>query len=351
MMELRIRGVGIVCAGLALAVGVAGCVTEQAPAPVVYGVPRSAPPPEPAPPRAVETDIVNPVPPRAVVQTAPLPPPVEVSSAQKADDRSSDADPSKPREQRVAGAVIVAKGDTLYSISKRYFVALRDLIDANNLKPPYVLSVGQRIIIPGIDTHTVAKGDTAYSISRLYDVDVTSLLKTNHIGAPYTLLVGQRLALPPKVYGGNEEGEPGAQADPKVKAVIGTPPARTGKGFAWPVRGKIVSRFGTKPDGLHNDGINIAVDKGAPVRAADNGVVVYAGSALKGYGKLILVRHAGGWITAYAHNDQILVDRGQVVRSGQIIARAGTTGSVSTPQLHFEIRKGANAVDPQQFLT
>jgi murein DD-endopeptidase MepM/ murein hydrolase activator NlpD len=349
MMELRIRGVWTVCAGLVLAVGVAGCAT-QAPAPVVRAVPPPAP--ESTSPPAPKTDIVNPVPPRTPIQTTPLPPPSGASSSQKNDDRSSDVDPSKPRPDRVAGAVIVVKGDTLYSISTRYRVALRDLIDANDLKPPYVLSVGQRVVIPGIDTHTVAKGETAYGISREYDVDLTSLLKTNHIGRPYTLLVGQRLALPPKVYGGaDQDTESVAQADPKVKAVIGTPPARSGKGFAWPVRGKIVSRFGAKPDGLHNDGINIAVDKGAPVRAADNGVVVYAGSGLKGYGKLILIRHAGGWITAYAHNDQILVDRGDMVRSGQIIARAGTTGSVSTPQVHFEIRKGANAVDPQQFLT
>jgi murein DD-endopeptidase MepM/ murein hydrolase activator NlpD len=142
-----------------------------------------------------------------------------------------------------------------------------------------------------------------------------------------------------------------AVTNPLIKAVIGTPPPRSGKGFAWPVRGKIVSRFGTKPDGRHNDGINIAVSKGAPVRAADNGVVVYAGSELKGYGKLVLIRHSGGWVTAYAHNDQLLVDRGQKVKAGQVIARAGSTGSVSDPQLHFEIRRGADAVDPQRFLT
>jgi len=250
----------------------------------------------------------------------------------------------------VAGEAVVAAGDTLYSLSKRYDVALRDMIDANNLKPPYILSIGQKLKIPGEDTHTVAKGETAYSISRLYEVDLTSLLKTSDIGPPYTLNVGQQLRLPPKVYGSELTPQPVVYQNPRVNAVIGAPPPRSGKGFAWPVRGTIVSRFGTKPDGLHNDGINIKVEKGAPVRAADNGVVVYAGSQLKGYGKLILIRHADGWITAYAHNDQLLVDKGDKVSSGQVIARAGSTGSVSEPQLHFEIRRGAAAVDPQRFL-
>jgi len=345
MTTLRIGGVRIVCAGFALAVALSGCFGSQPPAPVVYSTtPPPAPPVTPKP--KPKTDIVNPVPPRPGVQTQPLPPPTRSGA-----DQSTQPTSSSNRTLRVAGAVIVEKGDTLYSISKRYRVSLRDLIDANDLKPPYILSIGQRIVIPGIDTHTVRKGETAYGVSRLYDVDLTSLLKTNHIGPPYTLLVGQKLALPPKVYGGDEDAKPVAQTDPKVKKAIGTPPPRTGKGFAWPVRGRVVSRFGAKSDGLHNDGINIRVDKGAPVRAADNGVVVYAGSGLKGYGKLVLIRHAGGWITAYAHNDQLLVDRGQSVTSGQIIARAGSTGSVSTPQLHFEIRKGANAVDPQRFLT
>ena len=353
MTQLRIRGVWIVCSGILLAVSVSGCTDLSAPAPVVYREPGTKPPSpypngsQPAKPK-VETDIVNPVPPRVAVETRPLSPPNAVGGSQVV--QAPQASQPAPRVQRVAGEVVIVKGDTLYSLSKRYDVALRDLIDANDLKPPYVLSIGQKISIPGTRTHTVAKGETAYSISRLYNVDLTSLLKTNKIGEPFTLFVGQKLELPPKVYGEGEKVQSAAVTDPKVKAVIGTPPARSGKGFAWPVRGKIVSRFGAKADGRHNDGINIAVEKGSPVRAADNGVVVYAGSELKGYGKLVLIRHAGGWITAYAHNDQLLVVRGQKVTAGQVIARVGSTGSVSDPQLHFEIRRGADAVDPQQFL-
>ncbi len=341
MKQLRIRGVWILCSGLALAVSVSGCAERSAPAPVVYRNQASRPPPKPPAPK---TPIVNPVPPREPVETTPLPPPGKDSSSQSSDQQSSN------QPARVEGRVVVVKGDTLYSLSKRYDVALRDLIDANDLEPPYILSIGQKLVIPGAETHTVSRGETAYGISRLYDVDLTSLLKTNHIGKPYTLYVGQKLKLPPKVYGPGDQAKTADVSDPGVKAVIGTPPPRSGKGFAWPVRGKIISSFGTKADGRHNDGINILVSKGAPVRAADNGVVVYAGSELKGYGKLVLIRHAGGWVTAYAHNDQLLVDRGEKVSAGQVIARAGSTGSVSRPQVHFEIRKGANAVNPRKFL-
>ncbi len=114
----------------------------------------------------------------------------------------------------------------------------------------------------------------------------------------------------------------------------------------WPVEGRIVSRFGPKADGLHNDGINIAVPEGSPVRAAQTGVVAYAGNELRGYGNLLLVRHSNGWMTAYAHNGELLVQRGATVTKGQTIALAGRTGSVQTAQVHFEIRRGSQALDP-----
>jgi murein DD-endopeptidase MepM/ murein hydrolase activator NlpD len=120
--------------------------------------------------------------------------------------------------------------------------------------------------------------------------------------------------------------------------------------FSWPVRGHILEGYGTGPDGTHNDGINIAAPRGAPVQATAAGVVVYAGNELRGYGNLILVKHAQGWISAYAHCDLILVRRGQHVRQGQIIARVGATGNVSAPQLHFELRRGDKPVDPLTLL-
>ena len=126
-----------------------------------------------------------------------------------------------------------------------------------------------------------------------------------------------------------------------------TQPAAHGNGkFLWPVNGKIVSPFGAKDGGQHNDGINIAAPLGTPVHAADTGVVVYAGNELRGFGNLLLIRHDNGWVSAYAHCDALLVKRGDTVKRGQVIARVGQSGNVDAPQLHFELRKGAEAVDP-----
>ena len=128
-------------------------------------------------------------------------------------------------------------------------------------------------------------------------------------------------------------------------------PAGSGvPGFRWPVRGRVIAGFGPKPNGLQNDGINLAVPEGTPVKAADDGIVAYAGNELKGYGNLVLVRHSNGFVTAYAHASEIMVKRGDQVRRGQVIAKSGQTGNVSSPQLHFEIRKGSTPVDPTQYL-
>jgi len=116
------------------------------------------------------------------------------------------------------------------------------------------------------------------------------------------------------------------------------------------VRGRVIAGFGPSTNGLQNDGINLAVPEGTAVRAAEEGVVAYAGNELKDYGNLVLVRHANGLVTAYAHASEILVKRGDTVRRGQVIARSGQTGKVTSPQLHFEIRKGSTPVDPTKYL-
>jgi murein DD-endopeptidase MepM/ murein hydrolase activator NlpD len=127
-----------------------------------------------------------------------------------------------------------------------------------------------------------------------------------------------------------------------------TPP-RTGR-FMRPVDGKIISGYGPKEGGLHNDGINIKAAKGTAVRAAENGVVAYTGNEMAGYGNLILIRHADRWMTAYAHMDKILVKKGDVVSAGQTVGTVGATGQVDSPQLHFEVRKGTQAEDPAKYL-
>jgi len=120
--------------------------------------------------------------------------------------------------------------------------------------------------------------------------------------------------------------------------------------FIWPVNGSVVSNFGVVGKGRRNDGINIKAAQGTNVKAADKGVVAYAGNELKGFGNLVLIKHADGYITAYAHNDKLYVKKGQTVLRGEKIATVGSTGSVNTPQLHFEVRAGKKAVNPRTYL-
>ncbi len=271
--------------------------------------------------------------------------------------------------------VTVQRGDTLYSISKRYNVPLRDLIEANNLTPPYTLVIGRQLRLPTAKFHVVCKGDTLYNISKRYNVDVTTLSKLNNLQAPYTLSIGQRLAIPGSVGGSSDSYTPEpvkttqksssfsfwkpapkktTSSSSTVKKTTTAKPASPSKyrknKFAWPLKGTIVSKYGTIGKGRNNDGINIKATLGAAVKAADSGRVAYAGNELKGFGNLILIKHDDGWITAYAHNDRLFVKKGQRVRKGEKIAAAGSTGSVNSPQLHFEIRSGKKALNPLNYL-
>ncbi len=200
-------------------------------------------------------------------------------------------------------------------------------------------------------THSVKRGETVYSISTQHRVEQSALRSANAIGSGNALSVGQCLSIPGRDTGtqvvrAEPRGAQGAAAPtPRVKPQIGLPPPATGQ-FIWPAEGRIISRYGPKEGGLHNDGINIAVPEGTSVMAAQSGVVAYAGNELRGYGNLLLVRHSNGWMTAYAHNGELLVSRGDMVSKGQTIATAGRTGSVQTPQIHFEIRRGSEAIDP-----
>jgi murein DD-endopeptidase MepM/ murein hydrolase activator NlpD len=120
--------------------------------------------------------------------------------------------------------------------------------------------------------------------------------------------------------------------------------------FEWPARGRVISNFGSTTNGERNDGINIAMPEGTPIKAAASGTVSYSGDELKDYGNLLLIKHDGGYVTAYAHADHLLVQRGQTVTKGQVIAYAGRTGDVTTPQLHFEIRHDTTPLNPNSFL-
>jgi murein DD-endopeptidase MepM/ murein hydrolase activator NlpD len=204
--------------------------------------------------------------------------------------------------------------------------------------------------------HTVVRGDTVYGISSRYNVGQAALRSANGIGRNNGLRVGQCLTIPGRsnssttqVASAAPSTAPGAPT-PRAKPPLDLPPPATGQ-FIWPAEGRIVSRYGPKEGGLHNDGINIAVPEGTPVMAAQSGVVAYAGNELRGYGNLLLVRHADGWMTAYAHNGELLVERGATVAKGQTIATAGRTGSVQSAQVHFEIRRGSEALDPLKIMS
>jgi murein DD-endopeptidase MepM/ murein hydrolase activator NlpD len=214
----------------------------------------------------------------------------------------------------------------------------------------------------------------------------------NGLGGDTSLKIGMKLTIPVKlvpakgravgVAAGTAPAAPagvtGAVAAAKLSAVHGTPQIgktasaepvsgarvasteviseETGSAnslapsFRWPLRGRVVNNFGAKVNGASNDGIDLAVPEGTPVRAAEDGVVAYAGNELKGYGNLVLVRHANGFVTAYANASEVMVKRNDQVHKGQVIAKTGQTGSAPAPQLHFEVRKNSSPVDPIQYL-
>ena len=262
-----------------------------------------------------------------------------------------------------ANAVIAGRGDTVYGLSRRHRVPVRAIIEANRLRPPYHLRAGQRVVLPRGRRHIVKRGETFYGIARRYGANPHALARANGLKPPYDIRAGQALVLAGVAARGvgktavKTGGRKSADA-PEIErrpgkpppAAVPRPPAASGKGFIWPVRGRVISGFGAKAKGLRNDGINIGAARGTPVVATENGVVAYAGNELRGFGNLLLIKHAGGWVSAYAHNDTVLVKRGQKVDKGQKIATVGSTGSVKSPQLHFEIRRGRIAKDPRKYL-
>ncbi|MBO6282005.1 MAG: peptidoglycan DD-metalloendopeptidase family protein [Alphaproteobacteria bacterium] len=268
-----------------------------------------------------------------------------------------------------SNTVTVRKGDTLYSISRSYGVPIKDLINANRLSAPYTLYVGQKLRLPIKQYHVVKRGESLYSIARTYNVDITTLSKVNKLQTPYSLSVGQKLLLPASVSStpattaysssaAKNATSKTAQTTSSTKqnytsnaSVPTNAPVkyRSGK-FLWPVKGTVISGYGNLGSGRKNDGINIKAALGTAVLAGDAGTVAYAGNELKGFGNLILIKHADGWITAYAHNDKMFVKKGQKVKRGEKIATVGSTGSVTSPQLHFEVRTGKKAVNPRAYL-
>ena len=264
---------------------------------------------------------------------------------------------NKYKNNTKSTTITIASGETIYSVAKKYNVTLRDLINENNLTPPYILKSGDKINLPSSQYYQVANGDTLYSISRKYGMNVNNLIAVNNLVAPYSVKVGQKLKVNNSTTPSSEspqssvaykkvESQKTVTSDSLPEPTI----AHKNNRFAWPIKGTIITKFGAKPGGLYNDGINIKAKSGDNVKATEDGAVAYVGNELRGYGNLIIIKHSGGWISAYAHLDKTKVKRGAKVKKGQNIATVGSTGNVKSPQLYFGLRKGREAVNPQIYL-
>ena len=305
-------------------------------------------------------------------------------------------------------AVTVAAGDSVETIARRYGVPASVIMQANNIAAPATLHPGQRLVIPrytatrvataaappraaapaptpaaavnaagNAGVHVVAVGDTLSKIAHHYHKPVNEIAKANNIQPTAPLNVGERLIIPGAQAAVVKTSAPTAPAQPKSVVASAAPKApepvqsanvvaptdpldkeavklADANGavpkFRWPANGRVIAGYGPTTNGQQNDGINISVPENTPVKAAEDGIVAYAGNELKGYGNLVLVRHPNGYVTAYAHAKELLVKRGDQVKRGQVIARSGQTGNVNAPQLHFEIRKGSSPLDPTRFL-
>jgi murein DD-endopeptidase MepM/ murein hydrolase activator NlpD len=277
--------------------------------------------------------------------------PADVAVAEPADEPEAQPIKIKKPLGKQASLHTVKTGDTLFSLGRKYGVHPYSIASLNSLEKDSTLTLGQQVRIPaGGKPAVIADADDA---------------APDEAAAPVKRPVKkgkQKIAEKvPEAAGEEAEAETETEVAPAPKKSLKqvadageeiAPPAavNVSPGFRWPVKGKVISGYGPKANGLRNEGINLAVPEGTSVRAAESGVVAYAGNELKGYGNLVLVRHEGGWVTAYAHAKELFVKRGDTVKRGDVIAKAGQTGSVTSPQLHFEIRKGATAMDPIRFL-
>ncbi len=371
----------------ACALALAGCI------PTVPRLWPSAPPIDEAAPQVSLSAGSAEAEPEIMEVTAAPQPEVEVAEIlAPPGQRGASASVAVDSAARPSGSEIsVPAGKTLFAIAREHDVAVRDLIELNQLTPPFRLNAGQQLRLPTGRSYLVEPGDTLYGVARRLGVDLHLLVQRNALEPPYRVVAGTRLRLPSPSEPLAEpiEAKPTAHASavavastppkPIAKPTLQTtrqktpdaarsttaaapaaarssarliaPPPRAGATFFWPVKGKVVSRFGKQGGGVQHDGIAIAVRRGTPVKASENGVVAYAGRDLKAYGALVLIRHADGWMTAYAYNEKLLVHEGDTVRRGQVIAHAGSSGSVSDPQTYFEIRHRGKPVDPLSHLT
>ena len=259
------------------------------------------------------------------------------------------------------GMINVRSGDSLYDLAARYQVTPQSIIQENNLVAPFTLRTGQSLKIIPPRAHIVQFGDSVNLISQRYAVSPYQLAQLNNLDAPFELTVGQSLQLPLSLdFSILDTGVPDG-VSPVVAVPVPTQSSQPQKKFVapklgagrfnWPVKGEIIIEFGPSARGVHNDGVNIAANMGAPVTVSATGTVAFVGDNIKNFGKLVLVKHDGGIITAYAHLDNISVREGDVLAAGDAIGNVGSTGRVDRPQLHFEIRKSRQPIDPRSLIS
>jgi murein DD-endopeptidase MepM/ murein hydrolase activator NlpD len=237
----------------------------------------------------------------------------------------------------------VQPGESLIGIARKHGITLVALARANKIQPYTKVSIGDRITIPGGHRETIASHQSPVQAQPMQQVAARQPVQQMQTRPAPPV---QKVETVPAQSARVVTPEPAT-----TETVTKTADAAGGMpSFRWPVKGRVIAAFGSKPNGTQNDGINLAVPEGTPVKAAEDGVVAYAGNELKGYGNLVLIRHANGFVSAYANASELLVKRGESVKRGQTIAHAGQTGNVTSPQLHFEIRKGSTPVDPTKYL-
>jgi murein DD-endopeptidase MepM/ murein hydrolase activator NlpD len=286
-----------------------------------------------------------------------------------------------PPAWRENKTVMVHRGQSLSDIAHANHVPEGALIAANNLQPPYRLRVGARLVIPDRNAPPVRQAAlrpmppptkimTAPSPHPIPPPQMAANAPPQNISTPRPVTPTQNAIVPtdppapppsaarvlPDIVPLDSAPKPvaaAAPAPPPAASSEAPPPFAnepTGGRFPWPVHGRVLAGYGATTGGARNEGINIAASLGTPVRAIDSGTVAYAGNEVKGYGNLVLIKHANGWISAYAHLADVGVKKGDAVGAGQIIAKVGESGGVGAPQLHFELRRGQKPVDPKEFL-
>ncbi len=234
---------------------------------------------------------------------------------------------------------IVKQGDNLSLIANSFNVSIEDLISINNIKNPDIIVVNQKLQIPGnTQSYQVVKGDSLWKIAKKYAVKISQLIKLNNLTSPNKIFVGQNIAIP-----SNESIERNQLASRSQRI-----------NYIWPVQGKITSKYGwrdhpIRKEYLFHTGIDIAIPYGTPIYAAEAGIVQFSGWS-EGYGNLVIIRHRDNSLTYYGHNLELLVQKGDTIRQGKVIAFSGSTGVSTGPHLHFEIRINGRHTNPLRYL-